>query len=367
MYTEKFIINKQSERSATLRATAWADMACPARGRSARAGVRWVRSGFTLVELLVVLAIVSILSSLLLPALARSREATRRASCQNNLRQFGIIFGMYTSESRGSRYPPLQKWHLNGTPTLLGVRGVMLYPEYWTEPNIILCPSDSRAKEFAGDFDNDLNKAVRDAYVAGASEECLEVLLSLSISYAYVGYAVASSSQLKDVIYSKVNLAREEQIDGNEVYISASEMEDQGCQRRGFSAYGDLGMTDIPAVPGIQAGLGRLDDNGAPLPQGYRLLARGVERFFITDVNNPASSATAESGIPVMLDTWAEEVPLFGGVARFNHVPGGSNVLYMDGHAEFVNLGSRFPVANARASAFGSDLSSTMALTSGTN
>src|SRR5690606_36968437 len=136
---------RQLDRRARPHAAAWGRLAFPIWAESARARLRSVYSGFTLVELLVVLAIVSILSSLLLPALARSREAARRASCQNNLRQFGVIFGMYTSESRGNRYPPLQKWHLNGTPTLLGIRGVMLYPEYWTEPNIILCPSDSRA------------------------------------------------------------------------------------------------------------------------------------------------------------------------------------------------------------------------------
>jgi len=341
--------------------------------------------GFTLIELLVVIAIIAILAAILLPALARARESARRASCQNNLKQWGIILKMFAGENK-DKYPLASQDHTggNGTTTpafAVGPAGARMavyvgwwqvYPEYLTDMTIGQCPSAGRTTLYS---QTDWSSARN---TMGGCDP------------AIVAYATANAETdnpcfgKSSVAVGDPNIVPLGTTSNPARYFNACDTQPQKCAPYPHTDLVTAGYTDMrayrynfvmvqndwmigtsadynavgmimangniknkyPGAPTVDTGNPynwalRNQDQSYTLPSGkyitFKRMKEGNERCSLTDLNNPAGSATAQSDIVVM---WDESRMNGNGSAtldpvRFNHVPGGMNILFMDGHVEF--------------------------------
>jgi prepilin-type N-terminal cleavage/methylation domain-containing protein len=112
---------------------------------------------FTLIELLVVIAIIAILAAMLLPVLAKAKEAGRRISCMNNVRQLATAGQLYIGDFQGV-YPPrsdTDRWPDK------------MFENYGKNIKLLLCPSETTNAPYSNGDTNAADNAPRSYFING--------------------------------------------------------------------------------------------------------------------------------------------------------------------------------------------------------
>jgi prepilin-type N-terminal cleavage/methylation domain-containing protein/prepilin-type processing-associated H-X9-DG protein len=282
------------------------------------------KRGFTVIELLCAILIITALIYVFLPLLKEFNGVKYRYSCPNNLKHLGLVYMMYENENggvlpslklRSSENGRCADW--NQSDLVFDTEKV--YPEYLRDMNVLACPNDPKGREALEHWCEGYN----------GSSDSLDACGLTDFSYVYLGWALRP----EDYMIGKFDDIKEpilgKDISNNMVNMLTGLMKNKANHNKEF-------LEDMPEFQHESRG-----------PVIIPRLKNGVERFFITDKNDPRASDKALSEIVVMYDRIRSLSA--NSEYTFYHDPKGCNVLYMDAHVGFVGYPTQYPVSPAWA------------------
>ena len=246
----------------------------------------------------------------------------------------GVTFKMYANESEGEKFPRRKTFECDEvtlSDTMI-FDGTLLIPEYLTDVNVVWCPSWAPQPDALARYDE----------AKGNADGIVQPCELVKEPFDYTGWLIMEDENILGLSGVTGLIGTP----GTGIGTRFEEVEFAG------TPWEELGIENV-ASDGAQS-----DENfevsalhaGSQAGGGDTLLRlrEGIERFLITDINNPAGSAQAQSTVPVMWDHITTN-PI-----DFSHIPGGANVLYMDGHVTFIGYpDNQFPMTVDSARAFG--------------
>lgn len=320
------------------------------RSQHRQAGLTWLELLAVLVILVLAAGVIAMLSALI------PRSGSRhRPSCQNSLKVFGLIMKMYSGESKGEMFPPLAPYVSVGpggqtTPRFAAFDLSTVYPEYITDMGISKCPTDPDTaqswwdKKLGRPPEADAFDTLQASAQAAGDAVSLEYYSTaqLARSYVYLGCATTNVPEFHGWLGATSLLP----VKGSVQVAGVGDV-----PLKDFSGVLTVEPAGWPAwvpFPDHEAGIKAkaAPEAGTSLPEIYRL-REGIERHYLQDDANPDSAMEIQSVMPIMWDAYGSRIP-GGSVDKFNHDPAGCNVLYMDGHVEFVPYPGKYPVVADR-------------------